>query len=72
MSGAPTVGVTPAADLWSFGVILYEALTGRRFYGTAPSTRVVLEAALGGSHLPTEVTNPGVHRVYTTSFHLVS
>ncbi len=59
MVGSREVRVSCSSDAWSLGVIAYELLTGQRLYGPAPSTRAVLDAALGGAPLATEAPPPG-------------
>lgn len=52
-SPAPVVAAC-AADMWSYGVLAFEVLTGQRFYGPNPCMQEVLEAAFGHRALPTE------------------
>ncbi len=55
LEGAPRAApVTPAADMWSFGVLAFEALSGLRYWGPQPSLASVLEAAFGHGPLPSE------------------
>ncbi|KAG2484189.1 hypothetical protein HYH03_017001 [Edaphochlamys debaryana] len=51
---ACAAAVTPAADMWSFGVLAFEVLTGSRFYGPSPRLEEVLEAVFGHRPLPSE------------------
>ncbi|KAG2439015.1 hypothetical protein HYH02_006543 [Chlamydomonas schloesseri] len=51
---ACAAAVTPAADMWAFGVVAFEVLSSSRFYGPAPSLQSVLEAVFGHRQLPSE------------------
>lgn len=59
--GAAAAAATPAADMWSFGVVAAEVLSGVRFFGSAASGGAacplgeVLEAVFGHRALPCEV-----------------
>ncbi|KAG2432076.1 hypothetical protein HXX76_009003 [Chlamydomonas incerta] len=51
---ACAAAVSPAADMWAFGVVAFEVLSGSRFYGPSPSLQSVLEAVFGHRPLPCE------------------
>ncbi|GLI70755.1 hypothetical protein VaNZ11_015782 [Volvox africanus] len=47
--------VTPAADMWSFGIMAFEVFSGGlRFYGPSPTLEDVLLAVFGHQPLPSE------------------
>ncbi|HET8615187.1 MAG TPA: serine/threonine-protein kinase [Actinomycetales bacterium] len=48
---------TPASDIWSVGIMAYEAFTGARpFTGDSPAA--VVHAVLSGEHVPIDVRRP--------------
>jgi serine/threonine-protein kinase len=48
---------TPASDIWSVGIMAYEAFTGRRpFTGDSPAA--VVHAVLAGEHVPIDQHRP--------------
>ena len=53
LMGEPSVAAAPALDAWPLGVIAFEVLAGRRFYGGA-SDQEAMQALLGHGALPSE------------------
>ncbi|GIL60143.1 hypothetical protein Vafri_14777 [Volvox africanus] len=52
---ASPAAVTPAADMWSFGIMAFEVFSGGlRFYGPSPTLEDVLMAVFGHQLLPSE------------------
>jgi serine/threonine protein kinase len=54
LEGAPA---TPQSDLWAFGVVLYEALAGRKPFD-GPSPLAVARAVADGVHVPLGTVRP--------------
>jgi tRNA A-37 threonylcarbamoyl transferase component Bud32 len=48
---------TPASDIWSVGIMAYEAFTGRRPF-TGDSAAAVVHAVLDGAHVPIDEHRP--------------